>query len=179
MINRANKDGATPLHLASQAHPAPSYPASPPATKAARRSVEASSTVDTLLQHNADIHAVDNNGDSCLHYASTWGNLLSIQALIQAGADPVHRNRKGWTPQSYSISVQAEVYYKKAQEADKMKERRGKGGGGLRIVKDDGHDEEDRRSTEVETTASPVSTERSASTSDGQHITMQRNETWR
>lgn len=114
--------------------------------KLSSRPPEDGSTIEALLNHNSDPQAVDNNGDTCLHYASTWGNLKAVRALIQAGADPLQRNHQGWTPQYYSITFQADVYYKnlvaewekqKAEEAIRIKTRRGKGVGGLRLVIDE------------------------------------------
>ncbi len=149
-INRANKEGATPLHLASRAHPPPSALTSTHPVKVSSKPPEDSSTIEALLAHDADVHALDTNGNSCLHYASTWGNLKAVRALIQAGADPLQRNNQGWTPQYYSITVQAEVYYRnlitewekrKAEDVIRMRERKGKGGGGLRLVKDEESDQ--------------------------------------
>ena len=145
-INHANKEGATPLHLACRAHHPPSAVTSVQSFKISSKPPEDCSTVEALLTHNSNSQAMDNNGNSCLHYASTWGNLKAVRALIQAGADPLQRNHQGWTPQYYSITVQAEVYYKnlvaewekrKAEEAIRIKTLRGKGGGGLRLVIDE------------------------------------------
>lgn len=185
-INRANKNGQTPLHLASRANPPASYHHVPLTTKGLAKHGDDSSTVEALLKHNADINVVDKNGDTCLHCASAWGNLKSIRVLAQAGADPICCNYKGWTPQSYSISVQAEVYYKslvaewerrKAQEVIRMRERRGKGGGGLRLVKDEETQDDDGPSDGYRTRAE--STESAKSTNDESNVTAKRNGTWK
>jgi uncharacterized protein len=157
--------------------------------KISSKAPEDSSTVEALLVHNADVHARDKNGDSCLHYASTWGNLKAVRALIQAGADPLQRNAQGWTPQYYSITVQAEVYYKnlvtewekrKAEEAIRTRERRGKGGGGLRLVKDE---ETDRRGVpdgdEARLRAESMESVASSATGDEMHVSLRRSDTWR
>lgn len=187
-INRANKEGATPLHLACRAHPPPSAQTATYPVRISSKPAEDSSTVEALLAHNADVHARDNNGDGCLHYASTWGNLKAVRALIQAGADPLQRNNKGWTPQYYSITVQAEVYYKnlvaewekrRAEEMMRIRERRGKGGGGLRIVKDD--DADNGTSDVDETRARAESLESINSNASGDEVfaSLRRNDTWK
>jgi uncharacterized protein len=188
-ISHANKEGATPLHLACRAHPPPSALISTEPVKVSSKPPEDSSTVEALLTHDADVHAMDDIGNSCLHYASTWGNLKAVRALIQAGADPLQRNNQGWTPQYYSITVQAEVYYRnliaewekrKAEEVIRMKERRGKGGGGLRLVQDEDNDQV-RLSDGEEARARAESMESVASSATGDelHVSLRRNDTWK
>lgn len=58
------------------------------------------------------ISAQDHSGNTALHHASASGNLKALRALVVAGADPLAKNCSGWTPESYSVSVQAEVYFK-------------------------------------------------------------------
>ena len=58
------------------------------------------------------LSAVDNSGNTALHYASAYGHLKSIRTLLEHGADASARNAWSWTPVSYSASVQAEVYFK-------------------------------------------------------------------
>jgi Ankyrin repeats (many copies) len=153
------------------------------------KSNEDSSTVEALLSHNADVHALDNNGNSCLHYASTWGNLKAVRVLIQAGADPLQRNGQGWVPQYYSITVQAEVYYRnlvvewekrKAEDAARVKERRGKGGGGLRLVEDE-ENEQGRGLDGEEARVRAESMESIASSGTGKElrVSLRRNDTWK
>lgn len=189
IIDHADKEGATALHLACRAHPPTSTLTSTPAVKVSSKPPEDSSTIATLIAHNADVHARDNRGDSCLHYAATWGNLKAVRVLIQAGADPLQRNDKGWTPQHYSLTVQAEVYYKnlvsewerrKAEEVLLMKERRAKGGGGLRLVKD----EEDNHGGVSDTDDASIRAERkesitSIATDDELHVNLRRSDTWK
>lgn len=188
-INHANKEGATPLHLACRAHPSPSALTFHYAVKVSSKPPGDGSTVEALLAHNSNVHAVDNNGNSCLHYAATWGNLKAVRALIQAGADPLQRNHQGWTAQSYSITVQAEVYYKnlvaewerrKAEEAIRMKDRRGKGGGGLRLVTNEEIDregvlDEDKAMARAKSTDSDAS----SATMNELHASLRRNDTWK
>ena len=83
------------------------------ATRSAKpTSTEDVSVIESLLAHGAKLDAQDAKGNTCLHYATAWGNLKAVRALIQAGAVPVSTNRAGWQPDSYSLTVQAEVYYK-------------------------------------------------------------------
>lgn len=58
------------------------------------------------------LQASDLDGNTALHYASAYGQLKCIRALLEAGADPNRRNAWSWTAVSYSLSVQAEVYFK-------------------------------------------------------------------
>lgn len=184
-----NTEGATPLHLACRAHPPPSALTATQPVKVSSKPPEDSSTVESLLAHNSDVHAQDNNGNSGLHYASTWGNLKAVRVLIQAGADPLQRNHQGWTPQYFSITVQAEVYYKnlvvewekrKAEEVIRTRERRGKGGGGLRLVKDEENDDGGLSgSDEARTRAESLESVASNATGDALHVSLRRNDTWK
>jgi uncharacterized protein len=182
-INRVNKAGATPLHLASRAHPPSSTAIVTQSIKGSSKQGEDNSTVESLIIHNADVHALDSKGASSLHYAATWGNLKAVRALIQAGADPLQQDEKGWTPQYYSLTVQAEVYYRnlvaewekqKARDAIRTRERRGKGGGRLRLVTDEENDHE-VVSDEDETRAHAESME----SVDKLDVSLQRNDAWK
>ena len=145
-VTRKDRKGQTPLHLASSAQimPKPNInPNNGGSTRPTAQSPEDNTTIDTLLAHGADVNARDDHGNTCLHNASAWGNLKAIRALIQAGADPMSKNKAGWTPEYYSITVQAEVYYRnlvaeweKRRAEDEMRtiERRGRGGGAVRLV---------------------------------------------
>jgi ankyrin repeat protein len=115
-----------------------------PATRSRATSTEDISVVEHLIKHGADIEAQDQYGNTCLHYATAWGNLKAIRALMQAGAVPVSTNRAGWTPDNYSLTVQAEVYYKAMinewerrldEESVRENERRAQQGGrSVRLV---------------------------------------------
>ncbi|KIX93509.1 uncharacterized protein Z520_10687 [Fonsecaea multimorphosa CBS 102226] len=174
-VNRRDRKGQTPLHLAasSQIIPKPNFNNTANNSGASRPTPEDNRTIEILLTHGADVNAKDELGNTCLHNASAWGNLKAIRALIQAGADPLSKNKAGWTPEYYSITVQAEVYYRnlvaeweKRKAEDEMRassERRGKGGGSVRLVpqenESDGEGDESSRtetSRERSTTRSPV-----------------------
>ena len=167
-ITRRDRKGQTPLHLASAAQvmPKPGFRAvvSSGSTRATAQSPEDNSTTESLLAHGADVTAKDEQGNTCLHNATAWGNLKAVRALIQAGADPMSKNKAGWTPEFYSITVQAEVYYRnlvaewekrKAEDKMRAEERRGRGGGAVRLVpQDDESDGEARTSTRSRTESS-------------------------
>ncbi|KAL9030466.1 MAG: hypothetical protein Q9196_001410 [Gyalolechia fulgens] len=73
--------------------------------------------LSTLIQHSPVptsvlLAAADVDGNTALHYASAYGQLKAIRALLVAGADPGARNAYSWTPIAYSSTVQAEVYFR-------------------------------------------------------------------
>lgn len=102
--------------------------------------------------------AVDNSGNTPLHYAAAYGQLQNFRELLEHGADASARNAWNWTPVSYSASVQAEVYFKglvhaAEREREVMGLREGasgqrsrsrglSGGGGVRLVGSEEGDEE-------------------------------------
>lgn len=63
-----------------------------------------------LLNHGAAVDAADYNGNTVLHYASTWGNLKAFRLLVGAGAPPFAKNSAMCTPAEYALSIQAAVY---------------------------------------------------------------------
>lgn len=112
-------------------------------------STEDVSVIETLIAHGARLDAQDLKGNTCLHYATAWGNLKAVRALIQAGAVPVSTNREGWRPNSYSLTVQAEVYYKalvaewekrKDEDAQRESEQRSQSRSVRLVQPDDGDD---------------------------------------
>ena len=145
-INRQDDEGCTPLHLAARAHP--TSPSLWP-QKAAKKDLEDTATIEALLRAGADLYAIDKQGNTCLHYATAWGHLKIVRLLMSAGINPETANHSGWTPRSYSQTVQAEVYYRnlvaefeKRQNEPSRHRDRGvmKGGGGVRLVSADDED---------------------------------------
>jgi ankyrin repeat protein len=63
--------------------------------------------IDFLLEHNADIHATDDDGDTPLHKAASRNRLSGIEKLIKAGADVSARNNKGHTALAEAIQARA------------------------------------------------------------------------
>jgi hypothetical protein len=68
--------------------------------------------VSVLISYGADVAAQDIEGNTALHFASAYGHLKALQTLLANSASPHARNHFSWTPISYSLSVQAEVYFK-------------------------------------------------------------------
>lgn len=113
--------------------------------------------LSTLIQNSPVpasilLAAADNDGNTALHYASAYGQLKAIRALLVAGANPGARNAYSWTPIAYSSTVQAEVYFRglagggtesgvssggtrREFEGSGGLNRGGAGGAGLRIVR--------------------------------------------
>lgn len=171
-VNRKDKEGRTPLLLAASAQAKTvisetTFSVSRPSNQA----IEDTSTISTLLEQGADVRAQDSSGNTCLHNACAFGNLKAVRVLVLAGADPSCMNFAGWKPEYYSLSVQAEVYYKNlvaevnkrnADEQRSILERRGKGGGAIRLVSQE--DDEDSDSTDSDTGRSRADSGRSRST---------------
>jgi len=192
LVNRPDKSGAIALHLASRAHPTPSTINSTPAARISTKTAEDTSTVSTLLSHHADIRAHDNKGDTCLHYASAWGNLKAVRLLIQSGADPLARNNDGWTPEYYSVTVQAEVYYRnlvaewekrRVEENLRIKEQRARSAAGVRLVPADEGEESEELSWEdardrASSGASRETTTSGTNTNNGFGLGIDRVDSW-
>jgi hypothetical protein len=188
VINRSAKDGSTALHLASCGHPIPSAASSALATRVSTKAAEDTSTIETLLAHDADVHAQDNNGNTCLHYASAWGNLKAVRILIQSGADPLVKNKDGWTPEYYSVTVQAEVYYRnlvaewerrRAEDEIRMKETRARSAAGVRLVDADDNESSDLSWEDARERADSGASRRTNGSNSGLGLTMVNRETWR
>ena len=51
-----------------------------------------------LLQANANVHAVTNNGRTALHFAAVYGRARVADVLLQANASTTAVNKYGLTP---------------------------------------------------------------------------------
>ena len=51
-----------------------------------------------LLQANANVHAVDNNGYTALHYAAVYDRARVAEVLLQANASTTTEANDGRTP---------------------------------------------------------------------------------
>jgi palmitoyltransferase len=60
--------------------------------------------VDILLDLGANINAVDNDGNNCLHYAVNSKNISLLKKLLVRGADKNIRNKKGQLPYDLAIN---------------------------------------------------------------------------
>jgi ankyrin repeat protein len=67
--------------------------------------------ITILLSYDASVIATDNLGNTALHYASAWGNLKAVRALLAAGTPPLSPNKANHTPLDYSVTKQAAQYF--------------------------------------------------------------------
>ena len=61
------------------------------------RLLHAAATTTWLANHGADVNARDREGSTALHIAANENLVATVQALLQAGADPERRNGHGQT----------------------------------------------------------------------------------
>lgn len=196
-VNRPDYQGRTPLHLASSSQGAPVVPSyADQNSRPTTRSGEDNSTIDILIAYGADVNARDDQGNTCLHNATAWGNLKAVRALIQAGADPLRKNTAGWTPEYYSITVQAEVYYRnmvaewekrKAEDETLANDRRAKAaaagggrGGAVRLVPQEPDSDNDESAASRSRASSARSQQTTSSHGDaGLGISVGNVDSWR
>jgi hypothetical protein len=76
------------------------YGETPLLARAARRY---GGRISVLLELGADIHAVDNEGNTSLHQAAGASNVASVRTLLQHGARPDQRNQFGLTPLEWAL----------------------------------------------------------------------------
>jgi ankyrin repeat protein len=92
------------------------------------------------------VRQADVEGNTALHFASMYGNLLELRTLLAAGADATRKNAWSWSAESYSATVSAEVYLRNlVTEVERRKLVRreveeSKKGGAMRIVENDDDD---------------------------------------
>ena len=55
-----------------------------------------------LLQANANVHAVDNDGQTALHYGAGYGRARVADVLLQANASTTAVDKTGRTPVQYA-----------------------------------------------------------------------------
>jgi len=152
-INRGDREGRTPLLLAAGAQLERTTRVVG-GRKNTLQDTEDPRAVEALLRYGADVRVQDYHGNTCLHQACAWGNLKTARVLVQAGADPLRRNKQGWRPDNYSLTVQADVYFRnlvaeferrRAEDMARRREQprpRSTGGGNVRLVQDQEEDDE-------------------------------------
>lgn len=186
VINKADNNGATALHLASRAHPEPSALSSTFATRISTKPAEDTSTIEVLLAQHANVRAQDKDGNTCLHFASAWGNLKAIRVLIEAGADPLCSNNAGWPAEYYSLTVQAEVYYrnlvaeweKRRTDDEARRKEASARGPGVRLVTKDDEDFDESSIDDARDRADSGSSRKTTSTASGLGVSISRADTW-
>ena len=78
-VNQRTRNGRFPLLLALS------------------RSFDSEDTLRTVLEYNPSLTMTDDDGDTALNYLRMQTPVSSIRLLINAGADPEIRNKKGYT----------------------------------------------------------------------------------
>jgi len=66
----------------------------------------ARAVIEALLQHGALVSARDYYGQTPLHVAARWNNLVGAQILIDAGCKIMPHDREGKTPLDYAESAE-------------------------------------------------------------------------
>ena len=89
-----NRRKSTPLHYAADGS------ITAPAWDEERQVL----TLKTLIQNKANIHAQDMNGATPLHRAVRTRCAAAVKLLLDAGSDPVKKNKPGSTP--FHLAVQ-------------------------------------------------------------------------
>ncbi|KAK5939648.1 hypothetical protein PMZ80_008027 [Knufia obscura] len=176
-INRGDREGRTPLLLAAGAQVERTTKVVG-GRKNTLQSTEDTRSVEALLRHGADVRAQDHSGNTCLHQACAWGNLKTARVLVQAGADPLRQNKQGWRPDAYSLTVQADVYFRnlvaeferrRAEDMARRRDQRPRNGGGgkVRLVQDHEDDEKNEFYDATDSGRSRAGSKRSDTTSVG------------
>ena len=176
--NRGDREGRTPLLLAAGAQVERTTRVVG-GRKNTLQDTEDPRSAEALLRHGADVRAQDHNGNTCLHQACAWGNLKTARVLVQAGADPLHQNNQGWRPDNYSLTVQADVYFRnlvaeferrRAEDMARRREQprpRNNGGGKVRLVQDQEENDEHEFYDASDSGRSRAGSSRSNTTSEG------------
>jgi ankyrin repeat protein len=95
---------------------------------------------ESAVQHL--LAQTDIDGNTALHFACAFGHLLVLRTLLAAGADPEIRNGWAWMPVEYSLTVEAEKYFRglvieMERRREVEVEKGGVGRMGVRLVEGD------------------------------------------
>ena len=63
------------------------------------------SMVRLLLEHGADVNAVNSEGATALHVGVISGHSVIVSELFKHGADPTLTDRAGWLPLHYAVDA--------------------------------------------------------------------------
>ncbi|KAI5741630.1 hypothetical protein M8J76_015533 [Diaphorina citri] len=85
LIEAADEDGYTPLHLAAIAGNVP--------------------LIHTLLAHRANVNSQDNEGHSVVHWATVCGEVEALETVLSAGAEPSTPDIHGGYPIHYASQM--------------------------------------------------------------------------
>lgn len=108
------------------------------------------SIITTLVEHSEDpaelLAAIDADGNTALHFASSYGHLKCVRVLLQAGANSSAINVFACTPVMCSRTAQAGNYFAalirdtdkaRGDEREREREMVRRREGGLRVVSED------------------------------------------
>lgn len=88
-----------------------------------KESYEQESSTPNSLQYL--LNQTDVDGNTALHFAAANGHVLVLRTLLAAGANAEKMNAWHWTPIAYSLTHQAETYFKgliaEVDRRDKMR----------------------------------------------------------
>jgi uncharacterized protein len=68
-----------------------------------------SNLVTALLEHSADFHVTDEEGNTALHYACESNLPKTVKVLLEYGINPNVRNTSGYTPLMGSYGISKDV----------------------------------------------------------------------
>lgn len=73
--------------------------------------------VRALIGHGVDVNAADFNGATPLHFAATSGDVATVEALLDAGADPTHAANNGNTAVTLARAWRHETIVERLEQA--------------------------------------------------------------